>query len=46
MKMYKELRIVLDDKTHGAFKAAVSINNKSMKLVLLELIDQYIKKGK
>jgi hypothetical protein len=46
MKSYKEIRLVLDNETHANFKATACKNEKSMKEVLLKLIDNYIKRGK
>lgn len=46
MDKFKEMRIVLDEETHAGFKATASANKKSMRQVMLDLIDKYIKRGK
>jgi hypothetical protein len=45
MKGYKELRIVLDEETHQKFRDSCMRNLKTMKTVILELVDKYIRKG-
>ena len=45
MDQYKELRVVLDLKTHSALKSVAAANKKSIKKVIIDLIEEYIDRG-
>jgi hypothetical protein len=46
MKNYKELRFILDVTTHGKFKKACEVCEKTQKQVIEELIQQFIEDNK